>query len=80
MFVVLGILTSAIGLITTILMPNNPMSVTWLSEAEKTAAIQRVAVNQTGIQNKHFKWSHLKELVLDMQIWLLVLLITLVRW
>lgn len=80
MFVVLGILTSAIGLITTILMPNNPMSATWLSDAEKTAAIQRVAVNQTGIQNKHFKWSHLKELVLDMQIWLLVFLITLVRW
>ena len=79
MFILLGILTSVAGLITTIRMPDNPMSTKWLSAAEKTAAIQRVAVNQTGIQNTHFKWAHLKELVLDVQIWLLVILVTLVR-
>jgi hypothetical protein len=79
MFLVLGFLTIVVGLFTIILMPDNPMSVKWLSDAEKAAAIQRVAVNQTGIKNIHFKWSHLKELVMDVQIWLLVILITLVR-
>jgi hypothetical protein len=54
------------------------MSAKWISDAEKAAAIQRVAVNQTGIRNTHFKWSHLKELILDLQIWLLVLLTILV--
>jgi sugar phosphate permease len=79
MFIVLGTLTVFMGILTVIFMPDNPMSVGWLTEAEKKFAIQRVAINQTGIQNRHFKLSHLKELVLDLQIWLLVLLTILVR-
>jgi len=79
MFIVLGILTIVVGLFTITLMPDNQMTAKWLTDAEKSAAIQRVAVNQTGIQNMQFKWSHLKELVLDVQIWLLVVLIALVH-
>jgi hypothetical protein len=79
MFIVLGVLSIVVGLFIIILMPDNQMSAKWLSDAEKVAAIQRVAANQTGIQNMHFKWSHLKELAFDVQIWLLVVLITLVR-
>jgi hypothetical protein len=78
MFIMLGILTTMIGVLTIIVMPDDPMSANWLSEAEKTVAIHRVAVNQTGIQNKHFKWSHIKELALDVQIWLLATLMILV--
>lgn len=79
MFIILGVLTVLIGLLTTLLMPDNPMSVCWLTDEEKKFAIQRVAINQTGIQNRHFKWIHLKELILDVQIWLLVILVILVR-
>lgn len=79
MFIFLGVLSTFVGFITAIFMPDNPMTVSWLTEAEKKAAIERVAINQTGIQNKHFKLSHLKELGLDLQIWLLVLLTILVR-
>lgn len=79
MFVVLGVLTIVVGILTIIFLPDNPMTVTWLTEAEKKAAIERVAINQTGIQNRHFKLSHLKELALDLQIWLLVLITILVR-
>lgn len=79
MFIVLGVLTVLIGLLTTFLIPDNPMSVSWLTDEEKKFAIQRVAINQTGIQNRHFKWAHLKELILDVQIWLLVILTILVR-
>ena len=78
MFIMLGVLTIVIGLLIIVVMPDDPMTANWLSEAEKTVAIQRVAVNQTGIQNKHFKWSHIKELALDMQIWLLAILMMLV--
>jgi hypothetical protein len=78
MFLMLGLLTTMIGLLTIIVMPDDPMSANWLSKAEKTVAIQRVAENQTGIQNKHFKWSHIKELALDVQIWLLAILVILV--
>ncbi|KIM82059.1 hypothetical protein PILCRDRAFT_820966 [Piloderma croceum F 1598] len=78
MFLMLGILTAVIGLLTIIVMPDDPMSANWLSEAEKAVAIQRVSVNQTGIQNKHFKWAHIKELALDVQIWLLATLMILI--
>ncbi|KAF8208103.1 putative MFS transporter [Mycena galopus ATCC 62051] len=75
MFLVLGCVTSAAGVWALFSMPDSPMEVSWLTEAEKRVAIQRVAVNQTGIKNTHFKWRHLRELIVDPQIWLLTLLI-----
>ncbi|KAJ7603805.1 major facilitator superfamily domain-containing protein [Roridomyces roridus] len=55
--------------------PDSPMDMSWPTEAEKRAAIQRVRVNQTGIKNTHYKWKQLRELVVDPQIWLLTFLI-----
>ncbi|KAJ7151351.1 putative MFS transporter [Mycena crocata] len=75
MFLMLGCVTAAAGLWAVLYMPDSPMDVSWLTEAEKRVAIQRVAVNKTGIKNTHFKWRHLLELVKDPQIWLLTSLI-----
>ncbi|KAJ7030617.1 major facilitator superfamily domain-containing protein [Mycena alexandri] len=75
MFLVLGCITAAAGVWALLAMPDSPMEVSWLTEAEKRAAIKRVAVNQTGIKNTHFKWMHLRELATDPQIWLLTGLI-----
>ncbi|KAJ7704497.1 major facilitator superfamily domain-containing protein [Mycena rosella] len=75
MFLVLGCVTFVAGVWALFYLPDSPMEASWLTEAEKRVAIQRVAVNQTGIKNTHFKWQHLRELVLDPQIWLLTSLI-----
>ncbi|KAJ7025897.1 allantoate permease [Mycena alexandri] len=75
MFLVLGCITAAAGVWALLAMPDSPMEVLWLTEAEKRAAIEHVAVNQTGIKNTHFKWVHLRELATDPQIWLLTGLI-----
>ncbi|KAF7293049.1 MFS domain-containing protein [Mycena indigotica] len=75
MFLVLGCVTAATGIWALCSMPDSPMEASWLTEAEKRVAIQRVSVNQTGIKNTHFKWQHLRELVLDLQIWLMTCLI-----
>ncbi|KAF7366791.1 MFS domain-containing protein [Mycena sanguinolenta] len=75
MFLVLGCVTAVAGVWALFSMPDSPMEVSWLTETEKRVAIQRVAINQTGIKNTHFKWRHLRELVLDPQIWLLTSLI-----
>ncbi|KAJ6464014.1 major facilitator superfamily domain-containing protein [Mycena sanguinolenta] len=75
MFLALGCVTAVVGVWALFSMPDSPMEVSWLTETEKRVAIQRVAVNQTGIKNTHFKWRHLRELVLDPQIWLLTSLI-----
>ncbi|KAJ7291437.1 major facilitator superfamily domain-containing protein [Mycena rebaudengoi] len=71
MFLLLGCVTFVAGAGTYVYMPDSPMEAKWLSEIEKKAAIHRVAVNQTGIKNTHYKWQHLRELVVDPQMWLL---------
>lgn len=72
MYLSLGIITSFVGLLGWFILPNSPMTAKFLTEAEKIALLNHIAVNQTGIENRHFKWRQLKETVLDVQIWLLV--------
>ncbi|KFY31111.1 hypothetical protein V493_01396 [Pseudogymnoascus sp. VKM F-4281 (FW-2241)] len=69
MYLSLGIITSFVGLLGWFILPNSPMTAKFLTEAEKIALLNHIAVNQTGIENRHFKWRQLKETVLDVQIW-----------
>ena len=78
MFVALGVVTVIIGFATTLLLPDTPMQARFLSEPEKVALLKHVAINQTGIENKHIKISHVLEILTDVQLWLLVLLMILV--
>lgn len=78
MFIFLGIITIIIGIVAGIILPDSPMSTSWLSEAEKIALLNHVADNRTGIENKHFKLSHVVELLLDVQIWFLTIITILV--
>lgn len=79
MFVVVGLVTSLIGVATFFIMPDTPMEAKFLTDGEKTALLNHVAVNQTGIENHTFKWSQLKEVFLDIQVWLMFILTVLVR-
>lgn len=78
MFIVMGIVTSIIGAATWLILPDTPMKAKFLTDREKTALLNHVSVNQTGIENSHFKWTHLKEIFLDVQVWLMVLITVLV--
>ena len=78
MFIVLGIVTVIIGLATAFFLPDTPMKAKFLSEDEKIILLEHVSVNQTGIDNKHFQWSHIWEGCRDFQIWLLILITILV--
>ncbi|KAG0645306.1 Thiamine pathway transporter THI73 [Hyphodiscus hymeniophilus] len=78
MFIVVGLLTSLFGVVAFFILPDTPMKATFLSDAETTALLKHVAANQTGIENHHFKWSHLIEILLDIQIWLLVIMTVLI--
>ena len=78
MFVVLGIVTVIVGLAILVILPDNPMKARWLSESEKVMLLRHVAINQTGIENKHFKMSQVIEVVTDIQLWLLTVLTILV--
>lgn len=70
MFLLFGLITIVVGIIVVIFMPDNPMS-SRLSREEKIWAIERLRENQTGIENKHFKFSQVKECFSDPQTWLI---------
>lgn len=74
MFIVIGIVTVIIGFITVLLLPDVPMTASFLSEAEKVAVLRHISVNQTGVKNTHWKFSHIIEILMDPQIWLMTLI------
>jgi hypothetical protein len=77
MFIVLGLVTILIGSVTYLFLPDTPMTASFLTKEEKVVAINRIADNQTGIENRTFKWSQIKELAMDVQIYLIGLVILL---
>lgn len=68
-FLVTGLLTSAVGCVFLFYMPDSQLNARWLNKNERRLAVERVRVNQQGIGNKHFKMYQLKEALLDPLTW-----------
>ncbi|CAG7944754.1 unnamed protein product [Penicillium nalgiovense] len=65
-----GCLTTMAGIATIFLLPDNPMSASFLNDEEKVAAIEHVRVNLTGVENKNFKPYQMGELLFkDKETW-----------
>jgi MFS family permease len=71
MFLVIGLLTIAVGILVILFLPDNPMSARRLSRPEKHLAISRLRSNQMGIENKTFKPAQALECLRDPQTWLI---------
>ncbi|BCS10563.1 hypothetical protein ALUC_31380S [Aspergillus luchuensis] len=78
MFLVIGLATVLIGVLTLLFIPDTPMKAKWLSEEEKVALLQHVSVNQTGVWSSTINLKQIWEAVLDIQLWLLVLITILI--
>lgn len=74
MFVVLGCLTVVLGFVALWNPPDSPMSAKFLNDAEKTALLQHVSDNQTGVRARTVKKSQIVEAAKDPQLWLLALM------
>lgn len=74
MFLVVGLITVAVGILVIFMLPDNPMTARFLSRHEKVWAIERIRVNQTGVENKHFKWQQSVECFTDPQTYFLSLI------
>ncbi|KAK5694614.1 hypothetical protein LTR97_009204 [Elasticomyces elasticus] len=74
MYLVCGLLTIVLGILIVWLLPDSPMA-SRLNAAEKVAAIERVRANQTGIENKTWKWHQFRETMLDVKTLLIVITI-----
>ncbi|KAJ5212329.1 uncharacterized protein N7498_003975 [Penicillium cinerascens] len=75
MFLIFGLVTIVVGTCIFVFLPDNPMS-SRLTHAEKVLAIERLRENQTGIENKHFKWRQAVEVFRDPQTYLIAVIVT----
>ncbi|KAI0378718.1 allantoate permease [Hypomontagnella monticulosa] len=73
MFLLFGLITIVVGILTVIFLPDSPMK-SRLTREEKIWAIERLRENQTGIENKHFKMYQVRDCFTDTQTWLIALI------
>lgn len=73
-FLLMGLITFVFGIIVLLVLPDTPMSCKFLNRDEKLALLDYLRDNQTGIENKTFKWSQLKDYLMDKHTWILHLL------
>ncbi|KAL9090681.1 MAG: hypothetical protein Q9165_005169 [Trypethelium subeluteriae] len=69
MFLVLGLISVALGAAMFFFVPDSPMRARFLSEEEKIALLEHVKRNQTGIENPHFHPKQILEALLGVQYW-----------
>ncbi|CAN6647768.1 allantoate permease [Trichomonascus vanleenenianus] len=68
-FIIIGALCCIWGAMVFFFLPNNPVTAKFLNERERKILLYRLRSNQTGIESKVFKWSHVKEGVMDVKLW-----------
>ncbi|KAM0103806.1 hypothetical protein ACP6JE_001418 [Aspergillus fumigatus] len=68
-FLFFGLITVAFSLVVLIYMPDSPIRAKFLNEEDKLIAIERLRMNQQGIETHQWKWDHVKEACLDLKSW-----------
>ncbi|KAJ5460841.1 uncharacterized protein N7458_002393 [Penicillium daleae] len=71
-YLILGAGTAVWGIVLIFLLPQNPASAKFLKPEERLAAVERIRLEQTGIENKEFKLYQIKELLRDPVTWILL--------
>ncbi|KAG6827140.1 hypothetical protein H0H92_013058 [Tricholoma furcatifolium] len=73
LMIITGIITLFAAAAFWLFFPDSPTSAWFLTMEERVIAVQRIKVNQTGIENKYFKKKQLIEALLDPKTWLFAL-------
>ncbi|CAG7954690.1 unnamed protein product [Penicillium olsonii] len=74
LFLVLGAITSAYGILLFLTLPDSPAKAIFLKPTERAVAVQRTLKNKTGVMDQgKFKWNQVWMAVKDPQMWFLVL-------
>ncbi|KAI0381912.1 allantoate permease [Hypomontagnella monticulosa] len=74
MFLTFGLITSLVGFLVYVIMPDNPMTAKFLTDEEKVWAIERLRANRTGVENRTFKVSQVWDCLTDPQVWMIALI------
>lgn len=70
LFVVIGFMSIAVGVMFLLHIPDTPAQAWWLTREEKLMVVERIRTNNQGFGNKHFKMYQLKEALIDINTWL----------
>ncbi|KAI5294830.1 hypothetical protein KEM52_003073 [Ascosphaera acerosa] len=70
-FLIVGAACAAWGIVMFILLPDSPVTASFLTERERVLVVSHLRENQTGIENKHFKWYQVREAFLDYKLYLM---------
>ncbi|KAJ5674310.1 uncharacterized protein N7477_004244 [Penicillium maclennaniae] len=74
LFLILGAVTAAYGIVLFAFLPNSPAKVIVLNKTESAIALQRTLKNKTGVMDSgSFKWNQVLMAIKDPQTWFLVL-------
>ncbi|CAG8183435.1 unnamed protein product [Penicillium olsonii] len=74
LFLILGAITSAYGILLFLTLPDSPAKAIFLKPTERAVAVQRTLKNKTGVMDQgKFKWNQVWMAVKDPQMWFLVL-------
>ncbi|KAJ6627716.1 MFS general substrate transporter [Mycena sp. CBHHK59/15] len=74
LMVITGLITFVIAAAFWFLFPDSPTTAWFLTPEERVIAVLRIKVNQTGVENKHFKKEQFIEALTDPKTWLFALL------
>ncbi|KAB8070925.1 major facilitator superfamily domain-containing protein [Aspergillus leporis] len=66
-FLFFGLITVVFSGFILVLMPDSPIQAKFLDEEDKLLAIERLRMNQQGLETNEWKWNHVKEACLDIK-------------
>ncbi len=73
LYLLCGAMAITVGIAVLIWMPDSPLHARFLSQEERIVAVERVRDDQGGTENKRLKKEQLRETLLDVRTWLIVL-------
>jgi ACS family allantoate permease-like MFS transporter len=73
LFLVLGGFSFIWAAVLWYFLPDSPVTWRFLSDREKYVCVDRIRLNNTGLEDKKVKWYQVRECLLDVKTWLLAL-------
>ncbi|OCF40025.1 hypothetical protein I317_06163 [Kwoniella heveanensis CBS 569] len=74
LYIIVGGFTVVVGIATLIFLPDSPMKAKCWSDREKTEIIERLRVNELGVQDSRWKWEQVREAAADPVVWCFLLM------